>query len=186
MSEPFVLVAAISKNLGIGKEGTLPWKLPKELAYFRKVTSAGTQQNTLIMGKNTWLSLPKRPLPNRKNIVVSSTLEQTEGFQVCRSLREALNYSVGIPFIIGGYSLYKEALSPPCVSGCGQVYLTRIHSDFECDVFFPIGEEELVPGFYKQFESEIFSEESLNYHYEVYQNSELPQKPLLINFQELS
>lgn len=65
---PLTLIAAHDQNRAIGRGGTIPWHLPEELAHFATTTKGGT----LVMGRHTWDSLPKKPLPNRPNIVVSS------------------------------------------------------------------------------------------------------------------
>lgn len=72
----FSIVIAVSKNLGFGLNGQLPWKLSQDLQYFRKITTH-YPNSSVIMGRKTWDSIPAKykPLPNRKNIVVSTTLE---------------------------------------------------------------------------------------------------------------
>ncbi len=73
---PFTIIVAATKANGIGVNGSLPWKLSKELKYFAQVTTNASEgrQNAVIMGRNTWESIPKkfRPLPRRKNVVIST------------------------------------------------------------------------------------------------------------------
>ena len=82
------LIVAVSTNGFIGKDGSLPWQISEDLKRFRKITS----NSVVIMGKNTFLSIGK-PLPNRENIVVSTTLKSADGCEIVRSLDEAINSS---------------------------------------------------------------------------------------------
>ena len=102
------LIVAVSKNGFIGKDGSLPWQISEDLKRFRKITSNAV----VIMGKNTFLSIGK-PLPNRENIVVSTTLKSADGCEIVRSLEEAINSSKeNFPnkdiFLIGGYAIYQN------------------------------------------------------------------------------
>ena len=90
----FNIIAAIDENNGIGKDGNIPW-LSKysDLSYFKKITlncDSSSRENVIIMGKNTWNSLPQKPLPNRKNIIISSTLESSSNYNVYTSLDKGL------------------------------------------------------------------------------------------------
>ena len=137
----FALIAAMDEARGIGKGGTLPWRLPKDLAYFNKVTM-GTGKNAVIMGRATWDSLPAahRPLPGRVNIVVSRNAELVLPAAVRRasSLEEALtiakNAHAEKAFVIGGAKVFAEAISHP---ECSELYITEVHGTFACDTFFP-------------------------------------------------
>ncbi|MCH7759310.1 dihydrofolate reductase [Patescibacteria group bacterium] len=137
------LVAAVDAQNGIGKDGTIPWNLKKELKYFFKLTTGTddkTKQNMLIMGRLTWESLPEknRPLVNRKNIVLSRNKKyQAKGATVVSSLDQALKLAgkaIENIFIIGGAELFQEAILRRDMNG---IYLTRIRHDYQCDVFFP-------------------------------------------------
>ncbi|XP_046328939.2 dihydrofolate reductase-like [Haliotis rufescens] len=140
------LVVAACKNGGIGKDGQLPWKLKKDMAFFKSITSSSTQNktNVVIMGRKTWDSIPAkfRPLKNRINIVLSRTMDTSpEGVVLSRSLEEALEYTerqgkdkIDSVFVIGGSSVYKEAIEGPWST---RVYLTRVMAEFECDTFMP-------------------------------------------------
>jgi dihydrofolate reductase len=130
------LIVAHASNNVIGKNNALPWYIPEDLKHFKNITTG----HTVIMGRNTYESIIKRlgkPLPNRKNIVVSSTLdaEQPE-MTVVGSLEKALEISSSAPevFIIGGEKLYKAALESGRVQ---RMYITLIHQAVEGDVFFP-------------------------------------------------
>lgn len=106
----------------IGVDNQLPWKIPKDLARFKKETLNGV----VIMGRNTWESLPKKPLPHRNNIVISTTVEELPGAHVFKSLNEALGFvndrivfldsllSEQTVWVIGGPALYEEAIPYIC------------------------------------------------------------------------
>lgn len=107
------LVAAVSKNGVIGKDGTIPWSLPTDLKHFKKLTENGV----VIMGRKTFESIGNKPLAKRHNIVVSKTMSRVNiysNLSVVSSLDEALweaqeDYKEA--FIIGGEAIYKEAMS---------------------------------------------------------------------------
>ncbi|KAJ7492640.1 dihydrofolate reductase, partial [Mycena latifolia] len=151
MSRLTIIVAATKLN-GIGQNSQLPWRLPKEMAYFVRATSnapAGAS-NAVIMGRNTWESIPTkfRPLRNRVNIVVSRNAGLDAGSaRVEGSLEAAIAHinserdSISRGFIIGGASMYAEslALPPSSIGFVDRILLTRILSPAfdECDVFMP-------------------------------------------------
>lgn len=132
----FNLIVAICNNNGIGRNGSLPWNFKNELKYFAKKTKGlQGEKNAIVMGRKTWESIPKKPLPNRDNYVVSSTLENKYSYnsfnkilQVCRE-KQYNNV-----WIIGGVSLYEYFLKHNLVD---YLYITRIHKNYECDTFFP-------------------------------------------------
>lgn len=118
--------------MGIGKNNALPWHHPEDLKKFKEIT----QGKTVIMGRNTYESIG-RPLPNRANIVISSKAMQSdypEGVGIVRSLEYALSLcrNQDEVFIIGGQSLYEQALPL-----CDKLYLTHIEGEHDCDAFFP-------------------------------------------------
>lgn len=126
------IIVAIDANNAIGKDNQMLCHLPNDLKYFKTVTSG----HTVIMGRNTYYSLPNGALPNRRNIVLSSkknfTLEKCE---IYHNLDEALSKCAeeNEVFIMGGGILYKEAIN--CAN---KLYITHIHHEFdEADVFFP-------------------------------------------------
>jgi len=130
------LIVAVSENNIIGKMNNLPWNLPNDMLFFKKKTMG----STVIMGRNNYLSIPKkfRPLPNRFNIV----LTQDKSFSannclVLNNLEDAIQIGKERKeeiFIIGGGQLYKYALENNLID---IVYLTRVHAVIEGDVFFP-------------------------------------------------
>lgn len=148
------IVAATSRSLGIGKNGSLPWRLKKEMTYFTKVTSSAPigKTNAVIMGRNSWESIPPkfRPLKNRINIVVSKNQNLTltgnainaTPTSVVSGLDEALVFlareygeSIHRIFVIGGSQLYQSALEH-CETH--RILLTSINREFDCDVSFPV------------------------------------------------
>lgn len=126
------IIVALARNRAIGLNGNLIWHLSADLKYFKRVTTG----HTVIMGYKTFLSLPNhKALPNRRNIIISSHLEQApEGFELAHSIQEAVNmvHSEEETFVIGGGSIYEQFL--PKVE---RLYLTRIDKEFEADTFFP-------------------------------------------------
>ena len=122
------LIAAVAENGIIGQNGDLPWHLPADLAWFRQCT----QGHTLILAANTSRPIGK-PLPQRDNRIVSSTLTPGEtGCSVYPSLDAALLDCAGEVFVIGGARLYQEALPR-----AEKLYLTHIRRAYPGDTFFP-------------------------------------------------
>jgi dihydrofolate reductase len=126
------IIVAVAENYAIGKDNDLLWHIPNDLKRFKRITSG----HPVIMGKNTWKSLPRAPLPNRRNIVITDDpTDQFEGAEMVHSIEEAL--TICDPqdenFIIGGASIYKQFLPY-----CDRLYITKVHQSFEGDVFFPM------------------------------------------------
>jgi dihydrofolate reductase len=171
MSRPFAIVVACDEERGIGKGGTLPWKLPGEMAYFKRVTSeaANGKVNAVLMGRTTFESIPAkfRPLPGRKNVVLSR--DRTYGPQgavAAESLESALaalgdDAGIDHVFVIGGGQVYREALAHPA---CAQAYVTRVKGKFGCDTFLPAFEED-----FRLVSSQAQREGETEYAFELYQ-----------------
>lgn len=178
----FNLILAVCEKLGIGKNGTLPWKLKKELKYFNRITnkvSNSNKRNAIIMGKRTYFSIPesKRPLPGRLNIVLTTNPEienYSENIVICNSFTKALELlntndynDIENIWIIGGNSVYNETLKH---ENCHRIYLTEIKAIFECDVFFSG-----IPKNFKQIPndpdipSEDQEENGICYQYKVFE-----------------
>ncbi len=124
------IVVAIGNGRVIGKDGGLPWKIPEDLRFFKKTTLG----HAVVMGRKTFEEVGK-PLPERRNIVVSSTLPPREGIEIVRSLDEALELAWQRdpePRVIGGAGIYEAALSRAT-----KVFITWIDRDVEGDTFFP-------------------------------------------------
>ncbi len=125
------IIVAIAENLAIGKNNDLLWHIPGDMKYFKRITSG----HPVIMGKRTYDSLPRRPLPNRRNIVITDVQgEIINGCEMAYSINDAIALcdKTEENFIIGGGSVYKQLL--PFTD---RLYLTRVHKSFEGDVFFP-------------------------------------------------
>ncbi|MDR1574485.1 MAG: dihydrofolate reductase [Treponema sp.] len=126
-----IIIAAMAENRVIGKDGALPWSLKADMAHFRELTSGWP----CVMGRKTWESLPRRPLPGRLNVVVSGTMrEACPGVKVFPSLAAAVEHCFAYQkiFICGGASIYREALSL-----ADRIELTLIRQNYEGDTFFP-------------------------------------------------
>ncbi len=125
------LVLAVSENGVIGKDNQLPWHLPADLRHFKRLTSG----HTIIMGRKTYESIGK-PLPKRRNIVVSRNTEfAAEGIEVFNSLGDALKACIGEDevFVIGGATIYTKTLELDVVD---KIYMTIVHAEFEGDTRF--------------------------------------------------
>ncbi|MBQ7141270.1 MAG: dihydrofolate reductase [Bacilli bacterium] len=144
------VIAAIGKNNELGKNNDLIWHLPNDLKFFREVTTG----KTIIMGKNTFDSLPKM-LPNRHHIVLTFTDEKyPNGVEVFKSIDEFLekyNDNEEEIFVIGGASIYKQFINL-----ASTLYLTEIDaSESSADVYFPTFDR-------NDWKSEILKENSDN------------------------
>jgi len=125
------IIVAVSDDLGIGKNNDLLWHLPEDMKRFKRLTTG----NTIIMGKRTWESLPKRPLPGRKNVVITDIPHETfEGAVMAYSIDDAVAKCKGDTeiFIIGGGSIYAQFM--PLAD---RLYITHVHRKSEADTFFP-------------------------------------------------
>jgi dihydrofolate reductase len=169
----FSLIVAVDQNMGIGKNGTLPWYLPEDMKYFSKTTKhtdVPGLQNAVIMGRRTWESIPAKfkPLPERINVVLSSNpdLELPDDVLHFGSLDEALTALSTSPkideiFVIGGAKLYEEAVLHPELE---RIYLTRIEEIFDCDTFFP---DQIPEDFEIVSSTEIMESDGLEYSFVV-------------------
>ena len=126
------LVVAASENGVIGRDGDLPWRLPADLARFKRVTMG----RPIVMGRRTWESIG-RPLPGRSNLVLSRKPGyEAAGCRVVSALGEAILAATAEGaeemMVIGGEALYAEALPV-----ADQILLTRVHAVLEGDTYFP-------------------------------------------------
>ena len=136
------IIVAIDKTRGIGKDGGIPWTCKPDMKYFSKQTK-GNGYNAVIMGKNTWDSLPRKPLPGRTNFVLSRSIpqlpEDTLGhgrtfFHDIDKLKKHYENKFEEVWIIGGEAIYKLFIDDPSVDA---IYVTNIPGTFDCDTFFP-------------------------------------------------
>jgi len=125
------IIVAVARNNAIGKDNKLLWHLSEDLKRFKALTTG----HTIVMGKNTYLSLPRRPLPNRTHIVITDVPgEQIDDCIMAYSIDEAVaKLDPGSEnFVIGGASIYRQFL--PLAD---RLYITWVHEEFEADTFFP-------------------------------------------------
>jgi len=141
----FSIVVAADEADGIGMDGRLPWHLPGDMAFFKRITSEAPagKKNAVIMGRKTYESIPRkfRPLAGRLNVVLSRSLPHGAhgGALLDPSFDSALRNVAKIEnvhrvFVIGGGEVYNEAVRHP---QCAEVLLTRVHAHFNCDTYFP-------------------------------------------------
>lgn len=128
------LIVAMAKNRVIGNKNKMPWHLPADFTYFKKVTIG----HPVIMGRKTFESI-SRPLPGRRNIVISRNAAfRADGVEVVTSLAAAINacdsqYTSQEAFVIGGATLYIEALPH-----ADRIFVTEVDASPEGDTFFPM------------------------------------------------
>jgi len=124
------LIAAVSENGVIGLDGRLPWYMPEDLKRFRKLT-LGT---SVVMGRKTLESLDGKPLPSRKNYVISSTLDENHmsGVSICRDVESALEMTNRDCFVIGGENVYRQTIDL-----ADMLYITRVWGEYRGDSYFP-------------------------------------------------
>lgn len=136
------LIVATDRNNGIGVNNTLPWRLPEDLAFFKRTTSG----HPIIMGRKTFDSIG-RPLPNRRNIAVTRNPDWAhEGVERAGSLDEALKLAGdGEVFVIGGAQIYIDA-----IKRADRLIVTEIDAVYPCDAFFP----EIDPAQWKEVSRE--------------------------------
>jgi len=128
MSQLTIIVATDAQR-GIGINNTLPWKLPEDLAHFKRLTTG----HPILMGRKTFDSIG-RPLPNRRNIVITRNAGwRHDGVEAVGSVEAAVALLDGAPgFIIGGADIYRQSL--PLAD---QLIITEIDRTYDCDAFFP-------------------------------------------------
>lgn len=132
------MIVAVDKNLGIGKNNKLLTHIPEDLKYFKNVTKG----HIIVMGYNTYMSLPKRPLPNRTTIVLTrkdkNAYSELENVYVSNSIDELFkllkqeNFKNKEIFVCGGASIYNQFMPY-----ADKLYITHIFEEFNADTFFP-------------------------------------------------
>jgi len=126
------IIAAVADNYAIGNLNKLPWHLPADLNHFRQLTTG----HTIVMGKHTFQSLPNGPLPDRKNIVLTSVMSEgvNQGYYEADSLEDVfyLCENEDRVFIIGGTSVFKQTIHK-----ADTLYITWVHAEFTADTYFP-------------------------------------------------
>jgi len=141
-----IIIAAMAENRVIGKNNVMPWSLKEDMARFRQLTNGWP----CVIGRKTWESLPKKPLPGRLNIIISKTITTeaqalspktssvpnagTQNVKIFPSLSAAIEHCAGYEkiFICGGETIYRQALGL-----ADKIELTLIHRQYDGDTFFP-------------------------------------------------
>lgn len=130
----YMIVAATEQTRSIGLEGQMIHHLPQDLKYFKDVTTG----HTIVCGRRTYYTFPKRPLPNRKNIILTRSSEEFEGAETMSSKEELLQYAKENPeekiFIVGGDNVYAQFIKHASL-----LYVTEIKENYPivADTFFP-------------------------------------------------
>jgi dihydrofolate reductase len=159
------IIVAVSEDWGIGKNNELLWRIPEDLKRFKRLTSG----NVIIMGKKTWESLPRRPLPDRKNIVMTDVPdEEIDGSVTAYSIEDALDKCDREKeiFIIGGGSIYRQFMNL-----ADRLYITHVHRKADADVYFPVIDQKI----WKVIEKEDFFDTDGNippYTYTIYERKD--------------
>ena len=125
------IIVAVASDGAIGRANDLLWHLPADLKRFKELTTG----HTILMGRKTFESLPRGPLPNRRNIIISRSLPTQPGAEVYPTIQQALEACASDEevFIIGGGEIYRQLLP-----NTEQIYLTRVQASFpDAEVFFP-------------------------------------------------
>jgi dihydrofolate reductase len=160
------IIAAVAKDNGIGNKNELLWHLPDDLKRFKKLTIG----QSVIMGKKTWESLPKKPLPGRKNIVLTDDpLECIDCCITAYSIKDALDKCGKDEevFIIGGGSIYRQFM--PIAD---RLYITHVHKKAPADTFFP----EIDPVIWEPVEKEEHkpgNSDELSFTYIIYRRKKM-------------
>ena len=157
-------IVAVDENNGIGFNGQLLEKIPEDLRRFKLLT----QEKIVVMGRKTWDSLPKKPLPNRLNIIISNKIKIVDTFTISMSIKEIKSRLEYVSknqdeewFIIGGGQIYNELLP-----FCDRIYITKIYKKYEnVDTYFPNIDEQ---KWNIVHQSEILTYNNLQYQFLTY------------------
>lgn len=142
------IVVAVGKNLEIGKDNKLLWNIPEDLKHFKNLTTG----KTIIMGKNTYHSIG-RPLPNRKNIVLTDddSLDNVEGIVVYKDIKKCVDENSDA-FVIGGASIYAQM-----IKYCDELHVSHVDMEFlDADTYFPNFKNEFEKVDEKQFNDFLY------------------------------
>jgi dihydrofolate reductase len=152
MSKEFSIILACTIQGGIGYENNIPWNIPADMKHFKTITTLAPKGkvNAVVMGKNTWLSLPEqyKPLKDRLNIIISRTLtisECNKDVIILSSLQDAIDFLVKLDqvhnvFVIGGARLYNEALANPLFKYAYVTHVLESGVDIKCDTYVNLTE----------------------------------------------
>tara|TARA_B110000444_G_C18723632_1_gene539733 strand:+ start:382 stop:987 length:606 start_codon:yes stop_codon:yes gene_type:complete len=177
------IIVAYCNNNGIGFENQMPWHIKSDLKKFQKLTT-GTGNNAIIMGRNTFESIKYKPLPNRDNLILSSTLNINEQINNKHKpdnnniIKSFLNISLLEDFlktktyheiwVIGGTKIYELFLNQDISSNIKvqNIYETYIDKEFICDTFFPIIDPEKFRFISQKIHIKDYNLENTNYNYD--------------------
>lgn len=154
------LIVAVSEDWGIGKDNELLWHISEDLKRFKSLTIG----KTVIMGKKTWESLPRKPLQGRKNIVLTDIPNETiEGAVTAYSIDDALSKCEKDEelFVIGGGSIYRQFM--PLAD---RLYITHVHLKAPADIYFPAIRRE--DWEVESAEKNLDAEKNIPYTYTIY------------------
>jgi dihydrofolate reductase len=160
------IIVAVSEDLGIGKGNELLWRMPEDMKRFKRLTTG----KTVIMGRKTWVSLPRKPLSGRRNIVITDIPGETfDSSESAVSINDAVSKCKKDEevFIIGGGSIYRQFM--PLAD---RLYITHVHKKAPADVFFP----EIDPKVWKVIEKDEFNPgepDGVPYTYVIYERRNL-------------
>lgn len=125
------VIAAMSKDRVIGINNKMPWHISEESKHFRRTTTG----HVVLMGRKTFESVGGKPLPGRPHVIVSRTMPETDGVDVCRSLDEAIDRAKSYGkevFICGGGQIYRELIPK-----ADRMVLSYVEGDYDGDEYFP-------------------------------------------------
>lgn len=160
------IIVAVADDWGIGKDNELLWHISEDLKRFKRLTIG----KTVIMGKKTWFSLPRRPLSGRRNIVLTDIPNEiVEGSETVYSIEEAISKCSPDEeaFVIGGGSIYRQFMPV-----AGRLYITHVHRTASADIYFP----EIDLRIWEAVESEDFpgnESDSVPYTYVIYERKRI-------------
>ena len=146
------IIVAVASDGAIGRANDLLWHLPADLKRFKELTTG----HTILMGRKTFESLPRGPLPNRRNIIISRSLPTQPGAEVYPTIQQAMEACASDEevFIIGGGEIYRQLLPDT-----ERIYLTRVQASFpDAEVFFP----ELDPTEWVEEAREVYPRDERN------------------------
>ncbi|XP_052194424.1 bifunctional dihydrofolate reductase-thymidylate synthase-like [Diospyros lotus] len=177
----YQVVVAATQDMGIGKDGKLPWSLPSDVKFFNDITLktlAPVKKNAVIMGRKTWDGIPleHRPLPGRLNVVLSRSgsfdIATAANVIICGSVSSALELLASFPyclsiekvFVIGGGQILREMLNAP---ECDAIHITEIETNIECDTFIPAIDASEFQPWYSSFPL-VDMEQNIRYSFTTY------------------
>lgn len=167
----FSMMVACTTDGGVGFRNSIPWYNPADMKHFQRVTTRTKdpeKQNAIIMGRKTWESLPRKPLQNRRNVILSRSSLDIRGCEVYGSLDTALSVllhesNVESIFVIGGGEVYREAILHP---QCRRVFVTLMDAPIPCDTHFPV--ETLHSHYTLDTTSELMEHDGLEFVFQEY------------------